>query len=427
MRYLLVVMMVLGGAAQADTLIHAGRLVDVAEGKILNKQTIRIEGDRIAAIESGFVTDADAQVVDLSDATVMPGFMDMHVHLLQELNPPASYAEGFYMNSADVALRATVYARRTLEAGFTTVRDLGVRDIEAGFALRDAINQGIVPGPRIFAAGKSIATTGGHADPTNGLREDLRGDPGPKDGVINGPEEAFKAVRQRYKDGSDVIKLTVTGGVLSLAKSGDNPQFTDVELEAIMAAAQDYNFVVAVHAHGAEGMKRAIRAGVHSVEHGTYMDAEAMELMKERGTWYVPTISAGKWVADLSQQEGKLPDVVRPKAAAVGPQIQNTFAEAWQRGVPIAFGTDAGVSPHGANGREFTFMVEAGMPVMEALRAATVNAATLLRVEDEIGQLAAGYYADVVAVQGDPFSDVTLLESPEFVMKNGNVVVNASQ
>ncbi len=427
MRYLLVVMMVLGGAAQADTLIHAGRLVDVAEGKILSEQTIRIEGDRIAAIESGFVTDADAQVVDLSDATVMPGFMDMHVHLLQELNPPASYAEGFYMNSADVALRATVYARRTLEAGFTTVRDLGVRDIEAGFALRDAINQGIVPGPRIFAAGKSIATTGGHADPTNGLREDLRGDPGPKDGVINGPEEAFKAVRQRYKDGSDVIKLTVTGGVLSLAKSGDNPQFTDVELEAIMAAAQDYNFVVAVHAHGAEGMKRAIRAGVHSVEHGTYMDAEAMELMKERGTWYVPTISAGKWVADLSQQEGKLPDVVRPKAAAVGPQIQNTFAEAWQRGVPIAFGTDAGVSPHGANGREFTFMVEAGMPVMEALRAATVNAATLLRVEDEIGQLAAGYYADVVAVRGDPFSDVTLLESPEFVMKNGDVVVNAAQ
>ena len=338
MHYLLVVMMVFGASARADTLIHAGRLVDVAEGKILTEQTIRIEGDRIAAVEPGFIKDADAQVVDLSDATVMPGFMDMHVHLLQELNPPASYAEGFYMNSADVALRATVYARRTLEAGFTTVRDLGVRDIEAGFALRDAINQGIVPGPRIFAAGKSIATTGGHADPTNGLREDLRGDPGPKDGVINGPEEAFKAVRQRYKDGSDVIKLTVTGGVLSLAKSGDNPQFTDVELEAIMAAAQDYNFVVAVHAHGAEGMKRAIRAGVHSVEHGTYMDAEAMELMKERGTWYVPTISAGKWVADLSEQEGKLPDVVRPKAAAVGPQIQNTFAEAWQRGVPIAFG-----------------------------------------------------------------------------------------
>lgn len=423
MRYVLIYTLFLAASAGADTLIHAGRLVDVAAGKILSEQTIRIQDDRIVAVESGFVTDATAAVIDLSEATVMPGFMDMHVHLLQELNPPASYAEGFYMNSADVALRATVYARRTLEAGFTTVRDLGVRDIEAGFALRDAINQGIVVGPRIFAAGKSIATTGGHADPTNGLREDLRGDPGPKEGVINGPNEAFKAVRQRYKDGSDVIKLTVTGGVLSLAKSGDNPQFTDEELEAIMAAARDYNFVVAVHAHGAEGMKRAIRAGVHSVEHGTYMDAEAMALMKERGTWYVPTISAGKWVADLSEQEGKLPDVVRPKAAAVGPQIQQTFAQAWQRGVPIAFGTDAGVSPHGANGREFVFMVEAGMPVMEALRAATVNAATLLRVEDELGQLRAGYVADIVAVRGDPFADVAVLESPDFVMKDGAVIV----
>ncbi len=410
-------------SAYADTLIHAGRLVDVAASEVLTEQTIRVREDRIVAVTPGYAEDEAAEVIDLRDATVMPGFMDMHVHLLQELDPPTSYAEGFYMNSADIALRATVYARRTLEAGFTTVRDLGARDIEAGFALRNAINQGIVAGPRIFAAGKSIATTGGHADPTNGLREDLRGDPGPKEGVINGPDEALKAVRQRYTAGSDVIKLTVTGGVLSLAKSGDNPQFTDDELGAIMIAARDYNFVVAVHAHGAEGMKRAIRAGVDSVEHGTYMDAEAMELMKERGTWYVPTISAGKWVADLSEQEGKLPDVVRPKAAAVGPKIQSTLAEAFRQGVPIAFGTDAGVSPHGANGREFIFMVEAGMPVMEALRAATVNAATLLRVDNELGQLKSGYFADVVAVPGDPLSDVTLLESPHFVMKGGAVVV----
>jgi len=409
--------------AHADTLIHAGRLVDVAAGEVRSEQTIHVQADRIVAVTPGYAEDENAEVIDLRDATVMPGFMDMHVHLLQELDPPASYAEGFYMNSADIALRATIYARRTLEAGFTTVRDLGMRDIEAGFALRNAINQGIVVGPRIFAAGKSIATTGGHADPTNGLREDMRGDPGPKEGVINGADDALKAVRQRYKDGSDVIKLTVTGGVLSLAKSGDNPQFTDDELAAIMTAARDYNFVVAVHAHGAEGMKRAIRAGVDSVEHGTYMDAEAMELMKARGTWYVPTISAGKWVADLSEQEGKLPEVVRPKAAAVGPKIQSTLAEAFGQGVPIAFGTDAGVSPHGANGREFTFMVEAGMPVMEALRAATINAATLLRVESELGQLKAGYFADVVAVPGDPLSDVTLLESPHFVMKGGTVVV----
>ena len=203
------------------------------------------------------------------------------------------------MNSADIALRSTVFARGTLDAGFTTVRDLGAGDIQAIFALRDAIAKNIVPGPRVFAAGKAMATTGGHADPTNGVRADLRGDPGPKDGVINGPDDAYKAVRQRYKDGSDVVKLTVTGGVLSLAKSGDNPQFTDEELEAVVKAAKDYDFVVAVHAHGALGMKRAIRAGVDSVEHGTYMDEEAMRLMRKNGTWYVPTISAGKWVGCL--------------------------------------------------------------------------------------------------------------------------------
>lgn len=413
--------------ASASTTIHAGRLVDVASGQVLTEQTIQIEGDRIVAVSSGYLREEGAQVVDLRDATVMPGFMDMHVHLGQELNPPGSYSEGFYMNSADIALRSTVYARRTLEAGFTTVRDLGARDKDALFALRDAINEGIVVGPRIYAAGKSIATTGGHADPTNGLREDLRGDPGPKEGVINGPSDAYKAVRQRYKDGSDVVKLTVTGGVLSLAKSGDNPQFTSEELDAVVAAAGDYDFVVAVHAHGAEGMKRAIRAGVHSVEHGTYMDAEAMALMKAHKTWYVPTISAGKWVADLSEQEGKLPAVVRPKAAAVGPQIQSTFAQAWRQGVPIAFGTDAGVSPHGKNGREFRYMVEVGMPVMEALRAATINAAMLLRVENELGQIAPNFLADLVAVRQDPFADVSSLEAPDFVMKGGVVVVSSAQ
>ncbi|MDG1013515.1 MAG: amidohydrolase family protein [Luminiphilus sp.] len=423
---LLVVALCCAGAS-ASTIIHAGQLVDVASGQILTEQTIQIEGDRIVAVSPGYLREEGAQVVDLRDATVMPGFMDMHVHLGQELNPPGSYSEGFYMNSADIALRSTVYARRTLEAGFTTVRDLGARDKDALFALRDAINEGIVVGPRIYAAGKSIATTGGHADPTNGLREDLRGDPGPKEGVINGPSDAYKAVRQRYKDGSDVVKLTVTGGVLSLAKSGDNPQFTSEELDAVVAAAGDYDFVVAVHAHGAEGMKRAIRAGVHSVEHGTYMDAEAMALMKAHKTWYVPTISAGKWVADLSKQEDKLPAVVRPKAAAVGPQIQNTFAEAWRQGVPIAFGTDAGVSPHGKNGREFGFMVEVGMPVMEALRAATINAAMLLRVEDELGQIAPNFLADLVAVRQDPFADVSSLEAPDFVMKGGVVVVSSAQ
>lgn len=325
------------------------------------------------------------------------------------------------MNSADIALRSTVFARRTLDAGFTTVRDLGAGNIQAIFALRNAIAKNIVPGPRIFAAGKAMATTGGHADPTNGVRSDLRGDPGPKEGVINGPDDAYKAVRQRYKDGSDVVKLTVTGGVLSLAKSGDNPQFTDDELEAVVTAAKDYGFVVAVHAHGAQGMKRAIRAGVDSVEHGTYMDDEAMRLMRKNGTWYVPTISAGKWVADLAELENKLPAVVRPKAAAIGPLIQDTFGAAYESGVKIAFGTDAGVSPHGANGKEFRFMVEAGMPIMEAIQSATVNAADLLNVDDELGQIAPGFHADIVAFNENPLEDVRVLERPNFVMKAGAV------
>lgn len=407
--------------SQATTVIHAGHLVDVVEGKVLDVQSIIIDNGRITAVESGYVDRPSAIIVDLKDATVMPGFMDMHVHLDIELNPPTSFSASYYMNSADYALQSTVFAKRTLEAGFTTVRDLGSHDKEATFALRNAINRGYVVGPRIYAAGKVIATTGGHGDPTNGIREALRGDPGPKDGVMNGPDEAYKAVRQRYKDGSDVIKLTVTGGVLSLAKSGDNPQFTENEIEAVMAAAKDYNYVVAVHAHGAEGMKRAIRAGVDTVEHGTFMDEEAMKLMKRKGTWYVPTISAGEWVGELAKLDGKLPEVVRPKAAAIGPKISDTFARAYSYGVKIAFGTDAGVSPHGANGKEFTFMVAAGMQPMAAIQSATVNAAELLRVGDELGRVAPGYHADIVAVHGDPLTDISLLESVDFVMKGGEV------
>jgi len=423
----LFVMLLFSMSGQTTTLLHAGKLIDVAAGQVVAEQTVVIDKGRIVEVLDGYVNRDEAVVIDLRSATVMPGLMDMHVHLDGELNPPESYAEAYYMNSAEYALRATIYARRTLEAGFTTVRDLGTGDHEALFALRDAIAQGIVAGPRIFAAGKSIATTGGHADPTNGIREDLRGDPGPKEGVINGPEDAYKAIRQRYKDGSDVVKLTVTGGVLSLAKSGDNPQFTRDELDAVMSAAKDYNFVVAVHAHGPEGMKRAVLAGVHSVEHGTYMTPEIMSLMRDRGTWYVPTISAGKWVADLAEQDGKLPDVVRPKAAAVGPQIQSTFASAWSAGVPIAFGTDSGVSPHGLNGREFQYMVEAGMPAMEAIRSATINAAKLLRASDDLGEIKPGAYADIVAVYGDPLVDITELESVGFVMKEGEVVFSREE
>ncbi len=406
--------------AAGDYLIHAGRLIDGVGDSSRKKVSVRVKEQRIVAVESGFVAaEAGEQLVDLSSHTVLPGLMDMHTHLALLVTPKA-YAERLYMNPTDLVLRATVFAEQTLMAGFTTVRDLG----DSGgvtVALRNAVSKGWVPGPRIYTAGKSIATTGGHADPTNGVRWDMRGDPGPIEGVINGPIDARKAVRQRYKDGSDVIKLTVTGGVLSLAKSGDNPQFTDDELAAVMETAGDYNFVVAVHAHGAEGMKRAIRAGVDSVEHGSYMDAEAMRLMKTHGTWYVPTITAGKWVAEKAGVEGYYPEVVRPKAAAIGPQIAATYAKAYKAGVKIAFGTDAGVFPHGQNADEFRYMVEGGMSAMDAIKAATINAATLLRVEKDLGTIEVGKYADLVAVSGDPLLDISVLGEVAFVMKDGTI------
>ncbi len=415
-------LLVLSPVFAADYLLHVGSLVDVEKLKVYKNQSVRISGNKIIAIEKGFIEKTGNEILlDLKGKTLMPGLMDMHVHLSGEMSK-TSYSEGFYMSNSDFALRASVFAKKTLDAGFTTVRDLG--DFAPGVvvSLRKAIAKGYIQGPRIYAAGKSIATTGGHADPTNGVRSDLMGDPGPKEGVINGPEDAMKAVRQRYKEGSDVIKLTVTGGVLSLAKSGSNPQFTQEELNAVVKAAKDYDFVVAVHAHGAEGMKRAVQAGVDSVEHGTYMTEEVMRLMKKKGTYYVPTITAGKWVAEKAAIEGYYPDIVQPKAAAIGPVIQSTFAKAYKKGVKIAFGTDAAVFPHGLNGREFKYMHEAGMPAIETIQSATLNTAKLLRIEDKLGSIKVGKLADLVAVDGDPLEDLSLMENVTFVMKDGVVI-----
>ncbi|MBI2380808.1 MAG: amidohydrolase family protein [Gammaproteobacteria bacterium] len=406
--------------AFADTLIHAGHWLDVDGGRMQGAATLRIQGERIVAVTDGFQSAGPGDtLIDLKAATLLPGLMDMHTHLTEETGP-RRYTEGFTDNPADFAFRSAVYAERTLLAGFTTVRDLG--DIHrVSIALRNAVNQGLVDGPRIYTAGKSIATTGGHADPTNGHAEHLMGNPGPEDGVINGVAEARQAVRQRYKDGSDVIKITGTGGVLSVAKDGRRPQFMDDEVQAIVDTAKDYGMVVAVHAHGAEGMKRAIRAGVDSVEHGTYMDDEAIKLMKQHKTWYVPTISAGKFVGEKAKIPGYYPEIVRPKAAAIGPQIQATFAKAYKAGIKIAFGTDAAVYPHGGNAKEFGYMVEAGMPPLEAIRSATRNAAQLLHIEADAGSIAAGKWADLVAVDSDPLADIHVLESPRFVMKGGKV------
>jgi len=284
---------------------------------------------------------------------------------------------------------------------------------------RRAINQKLVLGPRIFAAGKSIATTGGHADPTNSYRKDLMGDPGPKEGVVNSAEEARQAVRQRYKEGSDMIKITATGGVLSLAKDGSGPQFTDEELKAIIETAKDYGMHTAAHAHGAEGMKRAVMAGITTIEHGTKMTEEVMDLMIQKGTFYVPTISAGKFVAEQAKVPGYYHPLVTPKALEIGPQIQETFRKAYKRGVKIAFGTDAGVFYHGDNGKEFTYMVEAGMPAIEAIKAATVTNAGILGMSDKIGAIAPGLLADIVATDENPLKNIKTMETVSFVMKEG--------
>jgi len=401
------------------TLIHCGKLIDTKDGKVINNVTIIVQGNAIVDVVNGFTTAAaNDKVIDLKNKTVMPGLMDMHVHLEQETKRGA-VADKFIQNPSDVAFQSTVYARVTLMAGFTMVRDLGGSGVN--LSLRNSINKGIVVGPRIFSAGKSIATTGGHADPTNGYRKDLMGDPGPAEGVINGPEDAYHAVRQRYKDGSDCIKITATGGVLSQAKDGSSPQFTIEEVKAIVTAAKDYGFIVAAHAHGAEGIKRAIKGGVTSIEHGTYLDDEGIALAKEYGIWLVPTITAGKSTADSAKIPGYYTDIVTPKALAVGPHIQNTFAKAYKAGVKIAFGTDAGVFAHGKNWMEFVYMTEAGMPPMEAIQSATKNAATMLNMWDKLGSIEKGKIADIIAVDGDPLTDIQVMGKVVFVMKDGKV------
>ncbi len=406
----------------ADTVIHAGQFFAGTGDTLQSKMTLVIKDNKIASISKGFkAASAQDTLIDLSDSTVMPGLMDMHVHLSSQHGGPQTYLERYTLNEADYALQAANYAQKTLLAGFTTVRNLGDSYNET-VALRNAINKGVATGPRIYTAAKSIATTGGHADPANGMATTIQPDVGPRQGVINGTAQAREAVRQRYKDGADVIKITATGGVLSVAKSGQNPQFMEDEVSAIVATANDYGMTVAVHAHGEEGMKRAIRAGVTSIEHGTYMDKEAIALMKEHGTYYVPTIMAGKFVAEKAKIDGYFPALVRPKAAAIGPLIQDTFGRAYEAGVNIAFGTDSGVSAHGDNAREFGYMVEAGMPPAKALQSAMLNAAKMLKIDDQLGSLESGKLADIVAVKGNPLEDISVMNRITFVMKDGAVV-----
>jgi len=401
------VLLVPGQPARTETtlVVHDGRIAEVHDGLI--------GADAVMAGKSG-----EPEIVDLRGAFVLPGLIDAHVHLTSETSLDQRQRR-VTEDDADAALRGSVYARRTLEAGFTSVRDLGGGP--AVFALRDAIASGLIPGPRMLAAGYSITPTGGHGDKTNGYREDLFGEPGAYLGVADGPYESRKAVRAQVKRGADVIKLTATGGVLSNTNAGTDIQFKEDELGEIVSTAHMLGRKVAAHAHGAKGLNAALRAGVDSIEHGTFLDDESIKLFREKGAWYVPTVIAGKSVEEFAKQPGYYPPAVAEKARLVGPQIQDALRRALAGGVKIAFGTDAGVFPHGENAREFQYMVEAGMTPMDAIRAATVNGATLLGIDGEVGTLEVGKRADLVATRRNPLVDVTELMRVVFVMRGGTV------
>ena len=420
MKILYTLLLLISFSAHSKTIIYSSDYIDVNTGKIITNKSITVDKGIIETIDSGFIEiTSNDKLIDLRGYTLMPGLMDMHVHFGQEYKSKSERPVKIERETS--AILANKHALTTLKSGFTTVRQVGDSGLIA-ISLRNLINSGEVVGPRIFTSGKSIATTGGHADPTNGKDSDSYEYPVAEDGVINGPYDAYTAVRQRYKDGADGIKLTVTGGVLSVAKSGDNPQFTEEEVIAVVNAAKDYGMWVAVHAHGSEGMKRAVIAGVNSVEHGTFMTEEVMDLMVNKGTYYVPTISAGEFVAEKAKINNYFPEIVRPKAASVGPQIGNTFNKAYRRGVKIAFGTDAGVQPHGTNWKEFVYMVKFGMPPMETIQSATINTAKLLKIDSILGSIEVGKMADIIAIDGNPIENINTMENVVFVMKEGELI-----
>ena len=403
-----------------NTYLHCGKIIDTKNGTVLTNKTIVVKGYKIVAVNDGFsiANQKDDIIIDLKNKTVMPGLIDMHVHMESETSP-SRYLETFTKNNADVAFSSAEIAKRTLMSGFTTVRDLGGSGVNV--ALRDAIREGKVDGPRIFTAEKAIGTTGGHADPTNGMRQELMGDPGPEKGVINSPDDARKAVRQRYKNGADLIKITATGGVLSVSKNGVNPQFTQEEANEIVKTAKEYGMNVAAHAHGIEGIQRAIKAGVQTIEHGSLMDKETAQLMKTYDCYLVPTLSAGRYVRQQADIKGYYPDIIIPKIMKIDEGIRATMTMVKTEGVPIAFGTDAGVFPHGENAKEFRYMVETGWSPMFSIQSATITNAKLLDMEGQLGVISEGFIADIVATNEDPTEDITTLEKVVFVMKEGAI------
>ncbi len=412
-------------AHAADTVLHCGLLLDRPGHAPRTEVTLHVRDGRVVGVLDGY-NDADdiapgAETIDLRDRFVMPGLIDCHTHITHEMSKGGRLRNAVLQSEADAAINATVYAQRTLLAGFTTIRNMGSQG-DVAFALRDAINAGTVPGPRILAAGHSITPTGGHGDGTHGFREGLFEIPGAYQGVADGADACRKAVRAQVKRGADVVKITATGGVLSHTNAGTGQQLFDDELEAIVEAAHALGRKVAAHAHGVEGINAALRAGVDSIEHGSFLDADSVALFKKNGSYVVPTLLAGETVATLASDD---PDyfipAVRAKALAVGPEMMAHFRSAVEGGVNIAFGTDSGVSKHGDNAREFELMVEAGMTPADALAAATVGAADLCGLADEIGTLEGGKAADIVAIEGNPLEDIAAMWDVVFVMKGGVV------
>ena len=421
MKKLIFFLFVTSSLMSQDKYIHAGKIYDSNSGKYHSDKTIIITENIISSIEDGFINPKydNIELIDLKTKVLLPGLIDFHVHMESESGGKERYINRFQDSKADVAFKSTVVAKKTLLAGFTTVRDVGGSGVN--IALRNAINKGIVEGPRIFTSGKTIATTGGHGDPTNGYRADLVEDPGPEDGVVNSISDARKAVRYRYKNGADLIKITATGGVMSMAKNGQNPQFTEEVMKAIVSTADDYGMHVAAHAHGDEGMYRAVKAGVKTIEHGSIMQERTMKLMREKNAYLVPTISAGEHVAKMAAIPGYYPEIIIPKALEVGVQNKASTKRAYEMGVPISFGTDAGVFPHGDNAGEFIYWEEIGIPAEYSIKAATITNAKLLNMENLLGQIKKGFLADIIATNESPTKDISTLKNIVFVMKDGKV------